>query len=160
MAFTRNVPNCPEKSLIYSLKNAQFKNDKPIIIWHDAINNSLSNFKESTALNKEGLYGYLEECINYGVVGFLFFKRHDLVIDLTDCLADVSPPGIIFINMRRHLPLEYKFFDHSFPHPDIRLETKCFDIIQNCCSLMELTKAPGKRRIPGKSRPSKKRFFG
>ena len=46
MAFTRNVPNCPEKSLIYSLKNAQFKNDKPIIIWHDAINNSLSNFKK------------------------------------------------------------------------------------------------------------------
>ena len=130
MAFTSNVAGHLNKNLMYALKNADFKNNRPIIIWHDAINNSLSNFKESSALTKKGLKDLLDECRAYGVVAFLFFRRNDSVIDLGSCLPDVSPPGIIYLDMKRYLPPEYKCFDTTVAHPNKNLEIKCFEILQ------------------------------
>ena len=159
MAFTRNVKGHPNKNLMNALKDANFNNGRPTIIWHDAINNSLSNFKESVALNKTELYNFLEESRAYGVVAFLFFLRNDSIIDLSSCLPDVSPPGIIYVDMKRYLPPDYKFYDSAVPHPNKNLEIKCFEILQQCESLMELTKRPEKRRIPGKNRPSKRKYL-
>ena len=101
MAFTREIKEHPNKTLMHALKNAEFNNDHPTISWHDAINNSLSNFKEFCAtqngtiifrINAERMVLW-PSCSSAGMI----------VIDLSCSLPDVSPPqmyhrGIIYLD--------------------------------------------------------------
>ena len=76
-----------------------------IILWHDAVNNSLSS-KKNPALTPYQFFQKLRLLTQYNVIGFTYLPRrgaHDLSDDLSFC-----PAGITFIKIKAILTQRYK----------------------------------------------------
>ena len=76
-----------------------------IILWHDAVNNSLSS-KKNPALTPSQFFQKLRLLIQYNVVGFTYLPRRG-AHDLSDALS-FCPAGITFIKINAVLTQRYK----------------------------------------------------
>ena len=96
----------PEKNICYLLQsNSCNTNGRKVIIWHDAVNNSLSS-KKNPAMSPEAFFSKLAYLRKFNVVAFSYLPRsgaHNLNELLENC-----PTGIIFLKMKSILSKRYK----------------------------------------------------
>ena len=102
-----SLNNCqPEKNICYLLESNFFiTNGRKVIIWHDAVNNSLSS-KKNPAMSPEAFFSKLAYLRKFNVVAFSYLPRagaHNLNELLENC-----PTGIIFLKMKSILSKRYK----------------------------------------------------
>ena len=96
----------PQKNICCLLESSFYKtNGKKVIIWHDAVNNSLSS-KKNPAMSPGAVFSKMAYLRKFNVVVFTYLPRSGAQ-NLNDVLKDY-PTGIVFLKMNSILSKQYK----------------------------------------------------
>ena len=96
----------PQKNICYLLESNFYNtNGKKVIIWHDAVNNSLSS-KKNPAMSPGAFFSRMAYVRKFNVVAFTYLPRSGAQ-NLNNVLKD-CPTGIVFLKMNSILSKRYK----------------------------------------------------